>query len=198
MTAVLLAILGPLAVASGLLVFLLWSMARVTIALLASFLAVGGLLIGLGLAYLGVVVILMMTMEMVIMAVFMVAYMENPAGLVRAASSGRRPVSLAFSTTVFGLLAAGIFVARWPHRAGAPLQARMPLRAGGPPRDATFQLGDALMGPQMLTMVTLGVALLATMVGAVALASGRGRYDRFGDDLKGRPPADPVRGGVGR
>ena len=54
------------------------------------------------------------------------------------------------------------------------------------------------MGPQMLTMVTLGFVLFATMVAAVVLATHRGRYDRFGDDLKRRPPADPVRGGVGR
>jgi len=32
----------------------------------------------------------------------------------------------------------------------------------------------------------------------VVLALNRGRYDRFGDDLKQRPPADPARGGIGR
>jgi NADH-quinone oxidoreductase subunit J len=179
-------ILGPVAVASGLLVFRFWSMARVTIALLVSFLAVGGLLIALGLAYLGVVVILMMIMEMVIMAVFMIAYMANPAGLMRTVISSGERASLAASVTVFALLAAGVFIVRWPHRAGAP------------PRDATFQLGTALMGPQMLTMVTLGVGLLATMVGAITLATRPGRYDRFGDDLKRRPPADPPRGGAAR
>lgn len=179
-------ILGPLAAASGFLVFRFWSMARATIALLVSFLAVGGMLIVLGLAYLGVVVILMMTMEMVIMAVFMVAYMVNPAGLTRMAISHNERASLAITLAVFALLASGIFLVRWPHRAGAP------------PRDAAFQLGTALMGPQMLTMVTLGIALFATMVGAVVLATSRGRYDRFGDDLKRRPPADPLRGGVGR
>jgi len=47
-------------------------------------------------------------------------------------------------------------------------------------------------------MVTLGFALLATMVAAVVLAASRGRYDRLGDDLKDRLPADPARGGVGR
>jgi len=94
--------------------------------------------------------------------------------------------SLAISIAVFAMLAAGIFLTPWPHRASAP------------PRDATVQLGKALMGGQMLTMVTLGITLFATMVGAVVLATHRGRYDRFGDDLKRRPPADPVRGGAGR
>ncbi len=179
-------VLAPLAAASGVMVFRFDSMARATIALLASFLASGGLLISLGLAYLGVVVILMMIMEMIIMAVFMVAYMMNPAGLMPMTMVHNRRGSLAISIAVFALLAAGIFLIRWPHKAGAP------------PRDATFQLGTALMGSQMLTMVTLGVTLLATMVGAVVLATHRGRYDRFGDDLKRRPPADPARGGVGR
>jgi len=54
------------------------------------------------------------------------------------------------------------------------------------------------MGPQMLTMIVLGFTLFAAMVAAVVLATARGRYDRFGDDLKRRPAADPVRGGAGR
>ena len=179
-------VLAPLAAAGGFMVFRVSSMARATIALLASFLASGALLILLGLGYLGVVVILMMVMEMIIMAVFMIAYMMNPAGLMPMAMFHNKRASLAISLTVFALLAAGIFVTRWPRRAGTA------------PRDPTFRLGEALMGPQMLTMVTLGITLLATMVGAVVLATHRGRYDRFGDDLKRRPPADPARGGVGR
>ena len=179
-------ILGPLAAASGFMVFRFSSMARATIALLVSFLASGGLLIWLGLAYLGTVVILMMIMEMVIMAVFMVAYMMNPAGLMPMAMYHNKRGSLAISIAVFALLATGILAAPWPRRAGAP------------PRDVTFQLGAALMGPQMLTMIVLGITLFATMVASVVLATHRGRYDRFGDDLKRRPPADPMRGGVGR
>lgn len=186
MTGVVFWVLAPLAIVSGALVFRFSSMARATFALLVSFLAAGGLLIWLGLAYLGVVVILMMVMEMVIMAVFMIAYMMNPAGLMPMSMVHNRRGALAISAGVFALLAAGIFITRWPHRAGSP------------PRDATFALGEALMGPQMLTMITLGLTLFATMVGAVVLATHRGRYDRFGDDLKRRPPADPARGGVGR
>ena len=186
MTIAVFCVLAPLAAASGVMVFRFNSMARATIALLVSFLASGGLLIVLGLAYLGVVVILMMIMEMVIMAVFMIAYMMNPAGLMPMSMVHNRRASLAISVAVFALLAAGIFTTRWPHRAGTA------------PRDPTFRLGEALMGPQMLTMITLGFTLFATMVGAVVLATHRGRYDRFGDDLKRRPPADPARGGPGR
>ncbi len=186
MTTVVFWVLAPLAAASGFMVFRFGSMARATIALLVSFLAAGGLLVSLGLGYLGVVVILMMVMEMIIMAVFMIAYMMNPAGLVPMAMVHNRRGALAISVTSFLLLGAGIFAVPWPRRAGAR------------PADPTFQLGAALMGPQMLTMVTLGFVLFATMVAAVVLATHRGRYDRFGDDLKGRPAADPGQGRVGR
>jgi NADH:ubiquinone oxidoreductase subunit 6 (subunit J) len=179
-------VLAPLAAASGFMVFRFNSMARATIALLVSFLASGGLLILLGLDYLGVVVILMMVMEMIIMAVFMIAYMMNPPGLMPMAMTHNKPRARAISVTSFLLLGAGIFAVPWPRRAGAR------------PASPTFQLGAALMGSQMLTMITLGFVLFATMVAAVVLATARGRYDRFGDDLKRRPTSDPVRGGVGR
>jgi NADH:ubiquinone oxidoreductase subunit 6 (subunit J) len=179
-------VLAPLAAASGFMVFRFNSMARVTIALLISFLASGGLLILLGLGYLGVVVILMMVMEMIIMAVFMIAYMMNPAGLTQMSMYHNKRGSLAVAVSTFVLLGAGIFAVPWPQRAVAR------------PASPAFQLGAALMGSQMLTMVTLGFVLFATMVGAVVLATHRGRYDRFGDDLKQRPPADPIQGGVGR
>ena len=54
------------------------------------------------------------------------------------------------------------------------------------------------MGRQMLTMIVIGIALLATMVSGVMLTTARGRYDRYGDDLDQQTPTDPVRGGVGR
>ena len=179
-------VLAPLAAASGFMVFRFGSMARVTISLLVSFLASGALLVLLGLGYLGVVVILMMVIEMIIMAVFMVAYMMNPGGLIQMSMYHNKPGSLAVSIGTFVLLGAGIFAVPWPRRAGAR------------PASPAFQLGAALMGSQMLTMITLAFVLFATMVGAVVLATRRGRYDRFGDDLTRRPPADPVRGGVGR
>src|SRR6266849_8641878 len=101
MTTVVFWMLAPLAAASGFMVFRFGSMARATIALLVSFLAAGGLLILLGLGYLGVVVILMMVMEMIIMAVFMIAYMMNPAGLVPMAMVHNKPRARAISVTSF-------------------------------------------------------------------------------------------------
>ncbi|MBC9729220.1 NADH-quinone oxidoreductase subunit J [Streptomyces sp. TRM68367] len=186
MQAVLFWALAALAVAGGVLVFTCNSMARVTFALLGSLACAGGVVVVLGLPYLGVVVVLMMVMEMVIMAVFMIAYMMNPAGLMPMSMLHNKRGALAISVGLFLALAAGIWLVPWPRRSGTR------------PADTTFQVGESLMGAQMLTMITLGVALLATMVATVVLATHRGRYDRFGDDLDQRPARDPAGGGVGR
>src|SRR5258708_14131572 len=111
MTIVVFWVLASLAAASGFMVFRFGSMARVTIALLVSFLAAGGLLIVLGLAYLGVVVILMMVMEMIIMAVFKIAYMMNPARLIPISMDHNKPPARALIGPCFLLLAPGIFAA---------------------------------------------------------------------------------------
>ncbi|RCW46216.1 NADH:ubiquinone oxidoreductase subunit 6 (subunit J) [Halopolyspora algeriensis] len=179
-------ILGVFALVSGALVFRLDSMARVTFALLASFLFVAGEVLLLGLSYLGVVIVLMMTMEMVIMAVFMVMYMMNPAGLMPMAMLHNTRGAAAIAGGLFVALTTGIFLVDWPQRAGRP------------PAEPTRALGEALMGPQMLTMMTLGLALFATIVATVVLSTHRGRYERFGDDLCADRPDDPIPGGVGR
>ena len=177
-------VLAIAAVGLGFLVFRLDSMARVTFALLGSFLAVAGLVLLVGLSYLGVVIVLMMIIEMVVMAVFMIMYMMNPAGLMPMAMFHNKAGSMSIAVGTFVVLAAGILLVDWPQRRGAP------------PPDPTFALGEALMGEQMLTMMTLGVTLFATIVATVVLSTGRGRYDRFGDDLRG-PADDPAGGGVG-
>lgn len=179
-------VLAVVAVAGGVLVFRFDSMARATFSLLASLLCVGGEVVLLGLDYLGVVVVLMMTVEMALMAVFMIMFMMNPAGLMPMSMVHNRSGAAAVSFAVFALLAAGAFLAPWPRRRGVR------------PADPTEQLGLSLMGPQMLTMMTLGMALFATIVGTVVLSTRRGRYDRLGDDLRAGRPDDPIRGGVGR
>jgi NADH-quinone oxidoreductase subunit J len=174
------------AVAAGAAVFWVDSMARATFALLASFVFAAVDVLLLDLTYLAVLVILMMIMEMVIMAVFMIMYMMNPAGLMPMSMVHNRNGALAIAVGSFVLLAAGVLVVPWPTR------------RGGPPADPTAALGEALMGSKMLVMIVVGVALFATMVGTVVLSTHRGRYDRYGDDLRRRPAADPIRGGVGR
>lgn len=186
MTAVLFWAFAVGAVVTGYLVFRLDSMAQVTFALLASFLFVAAEVVLLGLGYLGIVIILMMVMEMVIMAVFMVMYMMNPAGLMPMTMVHNKAGSAWIAAATFVVLTAGIFLVDWPQRAGSP------------PADPTFALGEALMGTQMLTMMTLGLAIFATILTTVVLATSRGRYDRFGDDLDADRADDPVPGGLGR
>lgn len=172
-------------VATGIAVFRVDSMARATFALLASFLFAAGTVLLADLTYLGVLVILMMIMEMVIMVVFMLMYMMNPAGLMPMTMVHNQKGSLAIAIGTFAVLATGIYLIDWPTSSAQR------------PQDPTRQLGEALMGPKMLTMIVLGLALFATIVATVVLATHRGRYDRYGDRLDRDRPDDPVRGGVG-
>ncbi|QXJ24830.1 NADH-quinone oxidoreductase subunit J [Actinomadura graeca] len=159
-------ILGVAAVGTGAAVFAVDSMARATFALLASFLCTGGELLLAGLHYLGVLVILMMIMEMLVMAVFMVMYMMNPAGLMPMTMLHNTRGALAIAGAAFAAMTAGILTVPWPERRGRP------------PRDPAFALGEAVMGPAMLVMIVIGLAILVTMIATVVLATDRGRYDR--------------------
>ncbi|MEV4888052.1 NADH-quinone oxidoreductase subunit J [Nonomuraea sp. NPDC055795] len=158
-------ILAVLAVASGIAVFVVDSMARATFALLASLIAVGATFFLIDLRYLGALIILMMIMEMLVMAVFMIMFMMNPAGLMPMSMLHNKKGAAAISAAVFALLVAGIFLTDWPERKGAP------------PPDPTEALGMSIMGQKMLVMMVIGVAILATMISTVVLATRRGRYD---------------------
>ncbi|WP_188943373.1 NADH-quinone oxidoreductase subunit J [Nakamurella endophytica] len=179
-------VLAAAAVAFGALVFRVDSMARATYCLAASFVAVAVVLLLFRQDYLGVVTALMMVMEMAIMAVYMVMFMGmNPALMPMSMVHGRR-TALALSAGLFIVLTAGILLVPWPSRRDAPVA------------DVTHALGESIMGHKMLVMLTVSPVLFATIVAALVLALPRGRYDRFGDDLRRRPPADPQPGGVGR
>jgi NADH:ubiquinone oxidoreductase subunit 6 (subunit J) len=157
-------ILAVVAVAGGVAVFVVDSMARATFALLASLLAVGVTFLLIDLRYLGALIILMMVMEMLVMAVFMIMYMMNPAGLMPMKMVHNKTGAAVIAGTVFVLLAAGAVLTRWPERRGTT------------PADPTHALGLAIMGPKMLVMMVIGVAILATMIASVVLATHRGRY----------------------
>jgi len=173
-------------VVAGIAVFRVNSMARATFALLASFILAAVPILLLGLTYLGVLVILMMVMEMMIMLVFMLMYMMNPAGLMPMTMVHNNRMSLIIAVAVFVILVSGALLTPWPRTGRASAV------------EPTKALGLDIMGPHMLVMVIIGVVLFATMVSVIVLSSARGRYDRFGDDLRTRPPRDPVRGGLGR
>lgn len=172
-------VLAALAVAAGVAVFRVDSMARATYALAVSFVAVGLALLLFDLGYVGVVVVLMMVMEMAVMAVYMVMFMGmNPALMPMDMVHGKR-TALVAAVVVFVLLGGGALLVPWPARRGAP------------PADGVAALGQALMGPKMLVMMAISAVMVATIVAGIVIAAPRGRYDRFGDDLRLRPPRDP-------
>ena len=184
--------LALVAVGSGIAVFVVNSMARASYALALSFVAVGAIILQLGMDYIGMITILMMIMEMAIMAVYMVMFMGmNPALMpMDMTHSKRRSVVLA--VLVFLMLAAAALSIPWPDRLADPAP------------DPTVALGEAVMGSKMLVMLAFSPVLFATIVAALVLANPRGRYDRLGDglDRRGpdgrREPDDPIRGGLGR
>ena len=180
------AVLGVVSVAAWVAVFVVDSMARATFALLASFLAVAGILLALDLVYLAVVTALMMTIEMAIMAVFMIAFMMNPAGLMPMTMVHNAKGSAVTGAGAFVVLTVGIWTVDWPTRATSR------------PADSTRQLGEAIMGSHMLVMLVIGIGLFTTILAGTVLATARGRYDRFGPGLDAGRPDDPVPGGLPR
>jgi NADH-quinone oxidoreductase subunit J len=173
---VLVAALGLVAVVAGIGVFVADSMARATFLLLASFVAVAVVLLAFGLTYLGIVVVLMMTIEMMIMVVFMVMLMMNPAGLEPMTMVHNRWGARVIALGVFAVLTAGALLVPWPT--AVPTTTPPTTTAAAP--DPTTALGVDLMGSQMLTMTVLGLALLAAIVGTVALSVSRGAVPHRG------------------
>jgi NADH-quinone oxidoreductase subunit J len=160
---------------TGWLVFRTDSMVRAAYWLLASFVGVGAILVLLAAEFLGLVLILMMAGEMTLMAIFMVMFMMNPAGLNPMQMVHQHRTSIAGGVVAFvALSAAGIFAA-FPDRPTSASQ------------DATAELGIELLGDSMLVFQTAGVVLLTTMIGAIVLTS---RTGRFGDAQEGSDAPD--------
>jgi NADH:ubiquinone oxidoreductase subunit 6 (subunit J) len=172
-------VLAVVAVAAGVAVFRVDSMARATYALAVSFIAVGLALLLMHLAFLGVITVLMMVMEMAVMAVYMVMFMGmNPALMPMSMVHGRVGAAVVAIGT-FVVLAGGALLVPWPQRDGVPAD------------DLTVSLGSAIMGSKGLVMMVVSPVLFATIVAALCLALPRGRYDRLGEDLRRGAPAPP-------
>jgi NADH-quinone oxidoreductase subunit J len=166
------------AVVTGWLVFRTDSMMRAAFWLLASFAATGGIIVLLGAEFVGMVIILMVAGEMLIMAIAMVMYMMNPAGLNPMFMVHQHRVAIAAGIVAFVSLSAVALLSDFPD---APVVETT---------EATAELGFELLGDSMLTFQTAGVALLATMIGAVALSSRKGRYGAA-DEGSHPPELDP-------
>lgn len=157
-------LLAVVSIAAAWRVFRTPSMVRATFLLLLSFCAVGGVLLLLGAPYLGTATVFMMAAEMMVMVVFMVMFMMNPAGLNPMNMVHQPRLAAAAGAAVFLALAAAVLLTDFPAR---------PLLAGAP---VVRDLGLALMGDDMLLFEAAGVTLLATMIGTVVLSSRSGRY----------------------
>lgn len=176
-------------VVAGWRVFRTDSMLRAAYWLLASFVGVAGILVLLDAEFFGLVLVLMMAGEMTIMAVFMIMFMMNPAGLnPMMMVHQHRSAIVAGIVSFLGLGAVALF-------------GRFPAAAVPPAATVTADLGTELLGNSMLVFETAGVALLATMIGALAIAGKQGRYGdasegseeprmaESGSELPGGPPA---------
>lgn len=161
--------LSALAIWSGWRVFRVDSMVRATFLLLLSFIAVGGIALLMAADYIGVATVFMMAVEMMVMALFMVMFMMNPAGLNPMQMVHQYRLSVAAGVVIFVGLA------------GAVLATRLPDNPLSPDRPALRDLGIEMLGGSMLIFETAGITLLATMVGAVVLSSRRGRFGAADD-----------------
>jgi NADH:ubiquinone oxidoreductase subunit 6 (subunit J) len=136
--------------------------------------AVGLALLLFDLQFLGVITVLMMIMEMAIMAIYMIMFMGMNPALMPMSMVHSKKAALVVAGGTFLVLAAGALLVPWPSRRGSPAP------------DLTMALGEAIMGPKMLVMMTVSPVLFATIVAALVLAAPSGRYDRLGDDLRRR------------
>src|SRR5690625_4514881 len=136
-------VLAVIAVAAGVAVFVVDSMARATYALAVSFLAVGVQILLLEQSYLGVITILMMIMEMAVMAVYMVMFMGmNPALMPMDMTHGKK-TAIGASVGAVVLVAGGDFLMPGATR-----------RGGAPDRKSVAE-GLEIMGDKMLDMAVV-------------------------------------------
>lgn len=173
--------LAAIAVLSGWRVFSTDSMVRASFLLLLSFMAVAGIMLLLAAPYIGVATIFMMAVEMMVMAVFMVMFMMNPAGLNPMSMVHQQPLAIGAGVVAFIGLSAAVLTSPLPHQ---------PVAAD---HRAIHALGIEMLGDSMLIFESAGVALLSAMIGSVILSS---RSGRFGPADPGSRPPGLCEGGL--
>jgi NADH-quinone oxidoreductase subunit J len=163
-----------IAVLAGWRVFRTDSMVRASFLLLVSFIAAAGIMLLLAAPYIGIATIFMMAVEMMAMALFMVAFMMNPAGLNPMMMVHQNRLSTGAALFAFAGLVTAVVMTDLPRHA---------VRRGAP---VIHDLGIQLLGPSMLTFESAGVTLLAAMIAAVVLSARSGRFGL--SDEGSRPP----------
>ena len=168
-------LLGIASIFFGWRVFATQSMVRASFLLLLSFIATALMLLLLAAPYIAMATIFMMAVEMMVMALFMVMFMMNPAGLNPMMMVHQQRFSIGAGVAVFAGIAVVTSMTDFPINPVTANQA------------AIADLGKEMLGGSMLIFESAGVTLLATMVGAVILSSRSGRFGSA--DTGSMPPA---------
>lgn len=155
------------------------SMVRASFSLLAAMVSVGVLMVLLLADFLGLSFVLMAAIEMTVMALLMVAMMMDPGGL--------RPMSMLHQPRV----ALGLGLTSALGLTAVALRAELPARPLQADAGSLATLGSELLGGSMLVFESAGVALLATMLGAVILTARNSRHGGRADDGSRPPQVDP-------
>lgn len=145
-------------------VFRTSSMARAGLLLLAALGVEGLLFLALASEFLGVLMLLMMSGEMVIMVFFMVMFMPDPGGLMGMDMTHDKRRSALVAALAGIALAVVAVLTDWPAR----------VVGGGPPD--VRAIGFEVMGRSMVSFLFAAMTILIAMVGGVLLAKLGGRY----------------------
>ena len=162
----------------GVYVFRTSSMARAGLLLLGSLGVEGLIFLALASEFLGVLMVLMMSGEMVTMVFFMVMFMPDPGGLMGMDMTHDKRRSATVATCVALTFALIAVITDWPARIVA---------AGAP---SVRAIGFEVMGRSMFTFLFAAVTILFAMVGGVMAAKLGGRF-------RLPPPAGEPRDGEG-
>ena len=154
---------AALALLWGLYVFRTSSMARAGLLLLGALGVEGLLFLALANEFLGVLMVLMMSGEMVIMVFFMVMFMPDPGGLMGMDMTHDKRRSAGVAAAAGVALAVVAVVTDWPGRVAG---------AGAPDVRA---IGFEVMGRSMLSFLFAAVTILFAMVGGILVAKHGGR-----------------------
>ena len=144
-------------------VFRTSSMARAGLLLLGALGVEGLLFLALASEFLGVLMVLMMSGEMVIMVFFMVMFMPDPGGLMGMDMTHDKRRSAAVAALLAVALAVVAAVTDWPARATG---------AGAPDARA---IGFEVMGRSMFSFLFAAMTILFAMVGGILVAKHGGR-----------------------
>jgi len=155
---------------TALYVFRTSSMARAGLLLLAALGIEGLIFLALASEFLGVLLLLMMSGEMVIMVFFMVMFMADPGGLMGMDMTHDKRRSAGAAVAVTAALAALALATDWP----AAVMDDGGRGSRGSGRDVQ-QIGFEIMGRSMFTFLFAGVTILFAMVGGILLAKEGGR-----------------------